>query len=122
MLVAGVTVRTTAFAQTKNSARSAKLPQNPEPPIQSGVYGFSGAAAPYTDPEGVIGECIWIFDEGDHAQIAKATCAKGDPGKYRVVLKPGRYVLHGPGGIKKLQIKQGEWIKIDSVALLPVAP
>jgi hypothetical protein len=87
--------------------------------MQSGVYGFSGAGVPLEQPEGVIGECIWIFDTTDHRQVAKAECLKSAPGRYRVVLAPGRYVLHGPGGRKQIEIKPRTWLKVDSIAMLP---
>jgi hypothetical protein len=94
-----------------------------EPPIQSGVYGFSGGRVPGADfPEGVIGECIWIYDQRDQNQIAKGECPECSPGKFRVVLKPGRYVVHGPGGNKPIEVKAGQWIKLESVTLLPAGP
>jgi hypothetical protein len=94
-----------------------------EPPIQSGVYGFSGGKVPGADyAEGVIGECIWIYDQHDRNQIAKGECPERSPGKFRVVLKPGRYVVHGPGGNKPIEVKAGQWIKIESVTLLPAGP
>jgi hypothetical protein len=94
-----------------------------EPPIQSGVYGFSGGKVPGADyPEGVIGECIWIFDQLNKKQIAKGECTERSPGKFRVVLQPGRYVVHGPGGNEPIEIKAGQWIKIESVTLLPAGP
>src|SRR5690348_18262327 len=83
-----------------------------EPPIQSGVYGFSGGKIPGADfPEGVIGECIWIFDEKNRNQVAKGECSERSPGEFRVVLKPGRYVVRGPGGNKPIDLKAGNWIK-----------
>jgi len=93
-----------------------------EPPIQSGIYGFSGAGAPFAEPEGVIGECVWIFDQGNRRQIAKGECDERAPGKFRVVLKPGRYVVHGPGGNNSVEVKPGAWVKVESVASLPLAP
>jgi hypothetical protein len=104
------------------AASSAETAQVLEPPIQSGVYGFSGGKVPYGDPEGVVGECIWIFDEHNKSQVAKGECAERTPGKFRVVLKPGRYVVHGPGGNRVVEIKQGQWVKIESVISLPLAP
>jgi hypothetical protein len=107
-----------------NRAQSSVKPaaQPPEPPTQSGVFGFAGGKVPYGDPEGVVGECIWIFDEHNQAQIAKGECAERTPGKFRVVLKPGRYVVHGPGGNKTVEIKQGQWVKVESIVSLPLAP
>jgi hypothetical protein len=94
-----------------------------EPPIQSGVYGFSGGKVPGADfAEGVIGECIWIYDQFNKNQIAKGECSEHNPGKFRVVLKPGRYVLHGPGGNQPIEVKAGQWIKIESVTMLPQGP
>jgi hypothetical protein len=93
-----------------------------EPPIQSGIYGFSGGKTPESDPEGVVGECIWIFDERDRSQVAKGECAERSPGRFRVVLKPGRYVVHGPGGHTPVEVKPGQWVKIESLVALPLAP
>jgi hypothetical protein len=94
-----------------------------EPPIQSGVYGFSGGKVPGADsPEGVIGECIWIFDEANRKQVAKGECSERSPGKFRVVLKPGRYVVHGPGGNQRIDLKAGQWIRVESLTLLPAGP
>jgi hypothetical protein len=106
------------------SATNAKALAPPaEPPIQSGIYGFSGGKVPGADfPEGVIGECIWIFDQTNKNQIAKGDCPERSPGKFRVVLKPGRYVVRGPGGNKPIEVKAGQWIDIESVTLLPAGP
>lgn len=93
-----------------------------QPPVEAGVYGFSGAGVPMEEPEGVIGDCIWIFDEADHRQVAKAECQERAPGRYRLVLAPGHYVLRGPGGAKPIEIKPGAWLEIDSIAALPLAP
>jgi hypothetical protein len=94
-----------------------------EPPIQSGVYGFSGGKVPDADyAEGVVGECIWIYDQLNKNQIAKGDCTERNPGKFRVVLKPGRYVVRGPGGNQPIEVKAGQWIKIESVTLLPKGP
>ena len=105
------------------ASNTKELAPPPEPPIQSGVYGFSGGKVPGADfPEGVIGECIWVFDEANRNQIAKGECSERSPGKFRVVLKPGRYVVRGPGGNKPIDLKAGNWIKIESVTLLPAGP
>jgi hypothetical protein len=116
ILALGNNAQTSAKAETD-------APKVAEPPIQSGVYGFSGGKVPGADfPEGVIGECIWIFDEANKNQIAKGECAERSPGKFRVVLKPGRYVVRGPGGNTPIEVKAGQWIKIESVTLLPAGP
>jgi hypothetical protein len=88
---------------------------------QSGVYGFSGAKAGDNDPEGVIGECIWIFDHADKAQVAKGECRESDPGQFRVALTPGKYVVHGPGGNRAIEVKQGQWVKVVSVVPVPLS-
>ena len=36
-----------------------------------------------------------------------------------VVLKPGHYVVRGPGGNKPIEVKTGQWISIESISLLP---
>jgi len=113
-------------AQT--SGKSEKIPAKAaevaaEPPMQSGIYGFSGGKVPGADfPEGVIGECIWIFDQANKNQIAKGECSERSPGRFRVVLKPGHYVVRGPGGNKPIEVKAGQWIKIESLTLLPAGP
>ena len=119
--LATVAILVRPVAAGRSSAESQKVPAKAaEQPIQSGVYGFSGGKVPGADfPEGVIGECIWIFDEANRNQVAKGECSERSPGKFRVVLKPGRYVVHGPGGNKPIHLKAGEWIKIESVTLLP---
>jgi hypothetical protein len=92
-------------------------------PVQSGIYGFSGGKVPGADfAEGVIGECIWVFDQNNQNQIAKADCSERRPGEFRLVLKPGRYVVRGPGGNKPIEITAGQWIKIESVTMLPRGP
>jgi hypothetical protein len=83
--------------------------------IESGVYGFSGALKGGS-PSGVIGECIWIYDADNKEQIAKGDC---DEGNFRVVLKPGTYVVRGPGGNQKIEVKRHQWVKIKSLAQLP---
>ncbi|HJU27880.1 MAG TPA: hypothetical protein VJ718_01840 [Candidatus Binataceae bacterium] len=91
--------------------------------MQSGVYGFSGARVG-NDPEreGFIGECISIFDSDNKRQVAKGECFENNPGSFRVALKPGSYMLHGPAGVERIEIKTGRWIKIESVISLPLAP
>jgi hypothetical protein len=112
--------QTSAKPEVSKSKEPAPLP---EPSIQSGVYGFSGGKVPGADyPEGVIGECIWIFDELNKNQVAKGDCAERSPGKFRVVLKPGHYVVRGPGGNKPIEVKKGQWINIQSLTLLPAGP
>ncbi len=88
----------------------------------SGVYGFSGARVAEGAPVGVIGECLWVFDEGNQHEVAKGECSAAEPGKFRVALKPGKYVVRGPGGNQPIEIKPGRWIEITSLAELPLAP
>ena len=83
--------------------------------VESGVYGFSGAIKGGS-PSGVMGECIWIYDADNKKQIAKGDC---DQGNFRVVLRPGTYVVRGPGGNQKIEIKPHQWIKIKSLVELP---
>lgn len=114
------------FACHPRSAARSSNSSVPSPAIEtwveSGIYGFSGAGAPDNEPEGVIGECVWIFDEHDRSQIARGECKEKAPGSFRVALKPGRYVVHGPGGHQSIEVKPGSWIKLESIASLPMAP
>lgn len=93
------------------------------PPVQSGIYGFSGGRTPdpTAAPSGVVGECIWIFDADNNNQVAKGDCAEKSPGNFRVTLRPGHYVVRGPGGNQAVEVKLGGWVKVTSIALLPVA-
>ena len=122
VFTATLTMAAPSLAQPASSSSPKPAVKPLAPPIQSGVYGFSGGRAPGADvPEGVVGECVWIFDEHNKSQVAKGDCTERQPGKFRVVLKPGHYVFHGPGGNKAIEIKAGQWVKLDSVALLPGA-
>ena len=112
----------TASDNVKVSAKAANASEPPEPPIQSGIYGFSGAKTPDSSARGVVGECMWIYDAQNQKQIATADCYQNNPGTFRLVLKPGRYVVHGPGGVKPVEVKDAGWVKIESIAVLPVAP
>jgi hypothetical protein len=87
----------------------------------SGIYGFSGARAGDNDPQGVIGECIWIFDRLNKAQIARGDCSAGAPGQFRVALHPGKYIVRGPGGNRAIEVKAGQWVKIVSIAAMPLS-
>lgn len=84
--------------------------------VESGVYGFSGALKAGTSMQGVMGECIWIYDGDNKKEVAKGDC---DQGNFRVPLKPGHYVVRGPGGNEKIEIKPHEWVKIRSLVKLP---
>jgi hypothetical protein len=108
------------LARAQSSSRSAAPPK---PPVQSGVYGFSGARVGLeTERKGFIGDCISIFDSDNKRQVAKAQCFDNNPGSFRVALKPGRYMLHGPAGVKPIEIKPGKWVKVESVMSLPMGP
>jgi len=117
-------VTSTAPSPSRSSAIASPTPgesaadDNPD----SGVYGFAGARIAEGAQEGVIGECIWIFDESDRRQIAKGDCAAVDPGRFRLRLRPGKYVIHGPGGNHPFEVKRGEWTKVTSLVDLPLAP
>ncbi len=86
---------------------------------ESGVYGFSGARQGDGVPKGVVGECVWIYDSGNKTQVGKGDC---DEGKFRVPLKPGRYVVRGPGGNQPVEVKDGHWVEVRSVVQLPMVP
>lgn len=106
-----------------NATSSMAAPAPPgSAPGDSGVYGFSGARVPDSDPQGVVGECIWIYDAANRNQVAKGDCIESAPGRFRVRLKPGHYVVRGPGGSKQIEVKPGGWIRIMSIVALPMAP
>jgi hypothetical protein len=84
--------------------------------VESGVYGFSGAIKGGSALSGVIGECIWIYDADNKKLVATGDC---DQGNFRVALKPGEYVVRGPGGNQKIDVKPHQWVKIKSLVELP---
>ncbi len=84
--------------------------------VESGIYGFSGALKGGSSLSGVMGECIWVYDADNKQQVAKGNC---DQGNFRVVLKPGKYVVRGPGGNQKVDVKPHQWVKINSLVKLP---
>jgi hypothetical protein len=90
--------------------------------IDSGVYGFAGAQVAEGGQEGVIGECIWVFDESDRHQMAKGDCRAVEPGRFRLPLRPGKYVVRGPGGDQAIEVKRGQWTKVTSMVQLPLGP
>jgi hypothetical protein len=118
---AGCTRRPANAPENATSSMAAPAPPG-STPGDSGVYGFSGARVPDSDPQGVIGECIWIYDAANRNQVAKGDCIESAPGRFRVRLKPGRYVVRGPGGSKPIEVKPGGWIRIMSIVALPMAP
>jgi hypothetical protein len=118
---AGCTRRPANAPGHANSSMAAAPPPG-SAPGDSGVYGFSGARVPDGDPQGVIGECIWIYDASNRNQVAKGDCIESAPGKFRVPLKPGNYVVRGPGGSKPIEVKPGGWIRIMSIVALPMSP
>ena len=87
----------------------------------SGLYGYSGAVSGAfgEDKMGVVGECIWIYDRGNQKQVATGYCFASKPGEFRVALAPGAYVVRGPGGNRAIEVKQGQWTRIESVVKLP---
>jgi hypothetical protein len=110
-----------AQAQSAQSKTKAIKTVSAVAPVQSGIYGFSGARPPdpTAAPSGVVGECIWIFDAGNKNQVAKGDCTKKNPGDFRVALRPGHYVVRGPGGNQTVVIRLGGWVKVTSIALIP---
>ena len=113
---AAITTLSSATGPTPAAAGAAD--SNPD----SGVYGFAGARIAEGTQEGVIGECIWVFDESDRHQIAAGDCVATEPGRFRLRLRPGKYVIHGPGGNRPIEVKRGEWIEVTSLVDLPLAP
>ena len=87
--------------------------------VESGIFGFAGARQGEGSEKGVIGECVWIYDSGNKTQVSKGDC---DQGNFRVPLKPGRYVVRGPGGNQPVEVKDGRWVEVRSVVELPMMP
>jgi hypothetical protein len=90
--------------------------------IDSGIYGFAGAHVAEGADAGVVGECIWVFDQSDRRQIAQGSCRAGQPGRFRLALRPGKYVVHGPGGNYPIEVKRGQWTQVRSLLELPTGP
>jgi hypothetical protein len=105
-----------AAAQNKPDVKGASSALPAESDVQSGVYGFSGALKGGSSLSGVIGECIWIYDSANRKEIAKGDC---DQGNFRVPLQPGQYVVRGPGGNQKVDVRPHQWVKIRSLVNLP---
>jgi hypothetical protein len=101
--------------ESKKTLAAKPTPAAASDEVESGVYGFSGAMKGGS-PSGVIGECIWIYDADNKNQVAKGDC---DEGNFRVALNPGTYVVRGPGGNQRIEVKPHQWIKIHSMAELP---
>jgi hypothetical protein len=120
--VCAILIITGCGPKPRPAAESVSADPAAAPTGDSGVYGISGARVADGAPEGVIGECVWIFDADDRHQVAKGECAEPEPGKFRIALKPGRYVLHGPGGIRPIEIQSGVWVKVMSLVDLPMSP
>ena len=49
----------------------------------------------------------------------RGNCDEKNPGKFRVELPPGRYVVRGPGGSHPVEVKTGAWTQ--SIQLAPWA-
>jgi hypothetical protein len=116
MLLAFATCGGALAAENKPAPKPASATSVARNGVQSGVYGFSGALKGGSSLSGVIGECIWVYDAGNRKQIAKGDC---DQGNFRVPLKPGQYVVRGPGGNQKIDVKPHQWVKIRSLVTLP---
>ncbi len=114
-MLIGAAISARALATEQKAATNA-APAAPSDEVESGVYGFSGAIKGGSSLSGVMGECIWIYDADNKKQVAKGDC---DQGNFRVVLKPGTYVVRGPGGNQKIQVKPHQWVKIKSLVKLP---
>ena len=64
--------------------------------------GFQARRRPTPPPEASSVNCMWIYDAQNQKQIATADCYQNNPGTLRMVLKPGHYMVHGPGGVKPI--------------------
>jgi hypothetical protein len=105
------------IAETNAQRRSAA---DDSPDLESGVYGFSGTTSAFGENQmGVVGECVWIHDGGTKKEVASGYCYGSNPGNFRVPLRPGRYVIRGPGGPQAIEIKQHTWTKVDSLLQTP---
>jgi hypothetical protein len=114
LLIAGASSGRALASEKKAAAKPAAAAPSDE--VESGVYGFSGAIKGGSSLSGVMGECIWIYDAANRKQVAKGDC---DQGNFRVELKPGTYVVRGPGGNQKIEVKRHQWVKIKSLVKLP---
>lgn len=117
-LLTGVVISASARA-SEETPKAKPIPAAASDEVESGVYGFSGAIKGGGSLSGVMGECIWIYDADNKKQVDKGDC---DQGNFRVVLKPGTYVVRGPGGNQKIEVKPHQWIKVKSLVKLPGSP
>ena len=91
--------------------------------VQSGIYGFSGVISVFgEDRRGALGECIWIYDAANRNEIAAGSCFDQKPGEFRVPLRPGRYVVRGPGGNQAIEVGAHQWARVDSILKMAFGP
>src|SRR6266851_7404463 len=97
-------------------------PNLPNRRFNPAFMGFQAQRRPTPPPEASSANACGSTMRRTKKQIATADCYQNNPGTFRLVLKPGRYVVHGPGGVKPIDVKDAGWVKIESIAVLPVAP
>jgi hypothetical protein len=103
------------LADSRAAASKSHKPVAAPVPPNSGVYGYVGTTA----LRGAIGKCVWIYDASNQKQVAVGRCSTKHPGKYRVPLAPGHYVLKGPGGTKTILVKRHAWTHVNSLFDMP---
>src|SRR5216684_7643103 len=95
----------TASENVKISAKAATASEPPETPIQSGIYGFSGAKTPDSAARGVVGECMWIYDAQNQKQIATADCYQNNRALSAWCLNPAAMWFTGPAALNRSMSK-----------------
>ncbi len=89
------------------AARSQLLPLDTRTTIDSGVWGFSGAGERFGEPKGVIGTCIWIYDESDRVEIADGDCTTRRQVNSTFLLSPVATSCMARAGISRFQSSPG---------------
>jgi hypothetical protein len=106
----------------KISAKAATAPEPPEPPIPiRRLWAFGRQSARLRRQWCRRRVHVDLRCAEPKADLHGWLLYQNNSGTFRLVPKPGRYVVHGPGGVKP--IGQGRRVGQDSsIADLPVAP
>ncbi len=90
----------------------------------SGIYGSSfsevagGAPQPFPTRHDHSGKCVTVRKVPTRQVVAVGNCDRD--GRFRVVVRPGRYVIDGVGGSKEEEVRPGRWQRVDLVKVLEV--